>query len=328
MAKARAGRRRAVPAAAREAKIMRSALAHGKQSAAALLAGRGKVLAGGGGQSGLLIAEGDSWFDYPGDDILAILEDDFGYRIESVAHKGDTIEGMAYDGTQLKSLARAFEHVKQDGRTPRAILLSGGGNDIAGDEFAVLLNHAQSGLPPLNPRIVEGMLEERVRFAVGSVIGALTTLSQRLFARKAPILLHGYGYPVPDGRGFLGGFWKLPGPWLKPGFAGKGYEDLQRCCDILEDLINRFNALLKSIAGSQGFEHVTYVDLRPLLSNELPSAYKKSWTDELHPTDDGFELIAGKIDQAIRKVAPVAGARGPQALKRGRSGKALSGGRR
>ncbi len=284
---------------------MRAALSHGKESASAFLAKKGKALAAAGGRNGLLIAEGDSWFDYPGDNVLAILEDDFGYRVESVAHHGDTVESMAYDDTQLKKLARAFEHVRQDGRVPRAILLSGGGNDIAGDEFAVLLNHAKSGLSPLNPRVIEGILDERLRFAIGSVIAAVTELSERFFGKKTPVLIHGYGYPVPDGRGYLGGFWFLPGPWLKPGFSEKGYQDIQACCDILEDLINRFNRLLQSIAGSSGFKHVTYVDVRPLLSNDLPTAYKKSWDNELHPTDAGYARVAEKFDEAISQAAPL-----------------------
>lgn len=317
-------RRRAASPAARHAKVMRAALAHGKKSASAVLREKGKALAGGGGLSGLLICEGDSWFDYPGDDVLAILEDDYGYRVESVAHHGDTVEAMAYDQTQLKKLARAFEHVKQDGRVPRAILLSGGGNDIAGDEFAVLLNHAQSGLAPLNPRVVDGILGERLRFAIGSVIGAVTELSEQHFGKKTPVLIHGYAYPVPDGRGYLGGFWKLPGPWLKPGFSAKGYDDTQRCCDILEDLMNSFNKLLQSIAGSMGFEHVTYVDMRPLLSNDLPTAYKKSWDNELHPTDDGYALVAAKLDQAIIQVAPLAVAGGPKGPRMATSGRSPS----
>lgn len=313
--------RRRTPAAA-QAKIMRNGLSHGKAAAAAVLAGKGKGAMGGSGKSGLLIAEGDSWFDFPGDDVLAILENDFNYRIESVAHKGDTVEGIAYDPTQVRTLARAFEHVRQDGRVPRAILLSGGGNDIAGDEFAILLNHAQSQLTPLNMRIVEGVLDERLRFAIGSVIGAITTLSQSLFGKKIPVLMHGYGYPVPDGRGFLGGFWVLPGPWLKPGFVAKGYHDIRQCCTILEDLIDRFNGLLQSIAGSPGFEHITYVDMRPLLSNELPKLYKKSWTDELHPTDDGFKLVAEKLDQEINRVAPLPAApRGPQVARSSAAGR-------
>lgn len=270
-----------------------------------MLEQRRKTLAADGGRSGLLIAEGDSWFDYPGNDVLALLEDNYGYRVESVAHHGDTIESMAYDSTQLRKLARAFEHVQQDGRRPpRAILLSGGGNDIAGTEFAVFLNHAESGLPPLNPNVVEGIIDERLRFAVGSVIAAVTELSEKFFGTKIPVLLHGYGYPVPDGRGYLGGFWFLPGPWLRPGFSAKGYEDRQKCCEILEVLVDRFNALLRSIAGSNGFEHVAYVDVRSLLSNELPSVYRKSWDNELHPTEVGYALIAESFDRAIGKVAP------------------------
>jgi hypothetical protein len=157
------------------------------------------------------------------------------------------------------------------------------------------------------------------------VLAAVTELSERFFGTKIPVLVHGYGYPVPDGRGYLGGFWFLPGPWLRPGFSAKGYEDRKRCCEILEDLIDRFNELLASIAGSNGFEHVTYVDVRPLLSNELPTAYRKSWDNELHPTEIGYALIAEIFDRTISQVAPrlpIDGAsRVPRATTAGRSGK-------
>ena len=49
----------------------------------------------------MLVAEGDSWFDYPWQDVLRMLEDRHGYDVESVAHKGDRIEDMAYSGGQL-----------------------------------------------------------------------------------------------------------------------------------------------------------------------------------------------------------------------------------
>ncbi len=48
-----------------------------------------------------IVAEGDSWFDYPFDDVLRLLEDDYGYDIESVAHKGDKVESMAYGKGQF-----------------------------------------------------------------------------------------------------------------------------------------------------------------------------------------------------------------------------------
>ena len=50
--------------------------------------------------------------------MLERLEDRFDYRVESVAHKGDTVEEMAYDTTQLAKLARLFEKVKADSTTP------------------------------------------------------------------------------------------------------------------------------------------------------------------------------------------------------------------
>lgn len=303
--------------AARSARIMRGAAAHGRQRVDAILARKGKGVMSAAGARGVLVAEGDSWFDFPGDDVLAILEDDFGYRVESVAHKGDTAEGMAYDAAQLQSLTRLFEHIKQDNRVPRAILLSAGGNDVAGEEFALLLNHAASGLPPLNERIVEGVLEDRLRFAIGSIVATVTRLSEQLFGTRIPVLLHGYGNPVPDGRGFMGGFWVLPGPWLKPGFAAKGYDDMTANIAILENLIERFNGMLESIAGSAGLEHVSYVDLRDLLSNDLAD-YKRSWSDELHPTDAGFGHVARAFDQAIKDVSPEpkGPAKQPQAARR------------
>lgn len=46
---------------------------------------------------GVIVAEGDSWFDYPligKRDILDVLED-YGYQVESVADMGDTVESMA-----------------------------------------------------------------------------------------------------------------------------------------------------------------------------------------------------------------------------------------
>lgn len=253
---------------------------------------------------GLLIAEGDSWFDYPFVDVLDDLEDVFGYDVESVAHKGDTVEEMAYDVAQLAGLAKKFQKVSEDGgRVPRAILLSGGGNDVAGTEFPILLNHKQSGLSALNDSIVKGVLEERLLFAVVSLVSQATELSRRYFGgRVTPVLLHGYDYPVPDGRGYLGGFWVLPGPWLEPGFRQKGYGVMAQNCEIMVDLIDRFNAVLKSIPAQPGLGHVKYVDLRGTLSNQLAgNRYKDWWANELHPTEDGYRVVAAKFHDAIRR---------------------------
>jgi len=295
--------RRAGQRPGKKAPSLRAAIAQGRAQAHEVVRQRARrgLEEGPAGQNGLLIAEGDSWFDYPFYDVLEELEDRFGYRVESVAHKGDTVEGMAYDVGQLSKLAARFERLGRRGEMPRAIVLSGGGNDVAGDEFVVFLNHRISGLPPLNEGVVAGILEERLRFAVVSLISAVTELSRTYFQRVAPVLVHGYDYPVPDGRGYLGGFWVLPGPWLEPGFRRKGYADLPERCRIIADLMDRFNTMLRRLPAQPGLAHVKYVDLRGTLSSELAhNRYRKSWENELHPTRAGFEQVAQKFHDAIR----------------------------
>jgi hypothetical protein len=253
-----------------------------------------------GGSRGVLVAEGDSWFDYPFHDVLKELDDSFGWEIESVAHKGDTVESMAYDGGQLDEFVRAIERVVRRGQTPHGILLSGGGNDVAGDWFGMLLNHRSSPVYGLNPKIVEGVLETRVRVAYTTILSAVTATCEQLLGSKVPILLHGYDHPVPDGRGFLGGWGWLPGPWLEPGFREKGYENLDERINIARDLIEHFYTMLGEVIATTAFSHVKLVDLRGALSVDLvDDGYKDWWANELHPTHDGFAKVAALFDAKL-----------------------------
>jgi hypothetical protein len=246
----------------------------------------------------LLIAEGDSWFDYPFFDTLERLEDAFGFEIESVAHKGDTVEGMAYDESQTQTLARVFEKVAGRGGQPRAILLSGGGNDIAGDELAIMLNHAASGLPPINDSVVQGVIDVRLKTALLTVVSGVDGAVAALFQPRGAVLIHGYARPVPDGRGYLGGGWILPGRGSSPASRRRAtgrpgqlradrrpHRPLQRhAADPPGDARPRPRHLRRPPAG---------VGHRP------GGPYKKMWNDELHPTKPGFELVAGAFNKVI-----------------------------
>jgi lysophospholipase L1-like esterase len=244
---------------------------------------------------GTLIAEGDSWFDYPLNDVLSLLEDEHGYDVESVAHKGDRVEDMAFAPGQLLDFSRRLEKVLLRGTVPRAILLSGGGNDIAGTEFGMLLNHAASPIGGLNDDVVTGVIDKRAKISYTTILSAVSAISQQHLGRPLPILIHGYAFPVPDGRGFIGGFGPLPGPWLEPGFREKGFSDLRRNTAIMQTLIDRFNGMLQSVAAM--FAHVSFVDLRRTLSND--ARYKRDWANELHPTPSGFRLVAAKFAAAL-----------------------------
>ncbi|HET9317653.1 MAG TPA: hypothetical protein VFQ51_18820 [Vicinamibacteria bacterium] len=243
--------------------------------------------------TGLLIAEGDSWFDYPMNDVLSMLEDEHGYDVEAVAHKGDTLEDMAYGEGQFDDFVRLLEKLLRQGRVPDAILISGGGNDIAGDEFAILLNHALSGLPPVNADVVRGVIDVRLRNAYTFLLSGLAEVAQRYLSRPIRTLLHGYDYAIPDGRGFLGGWAFLPGPWLQPGLRQKGYQELTANKAILVSLMDTFNDMLKQVAATPAFGHVKYVDLRNTLTSG--AGYKNDWANELHPTKSGFRAVAAKI---------------------------------
>jgi hypothetical protein len=271
-----------------------------KKKAAQKLAA--KAVSGGApaGSRGVLVAEGDSWFDYPFYDVLQKLDDDFGWDIENVAHRGDSVESMAYDGGQLADFVRAIERVVRRGDVPHAILMSGGGNDVAGDSFAMLLNHRSSPVYGFNPAVLDGVIQTRIRVAYTTMLAAVTAACQSLLGATVPILLHGYDYPVPDGRGFLGGWGPLPGPWLEPGFREKGYDDLAERVAIAHNLIDRLYAMLAAVVALPAFAHVRVVDLRNTLSTDLASnRYRAWWGNELHPTQQGFSKVAGLFDARL-----------------------------
>ncbi len=246
--------------------------------------------------AGNLLALGDSWFDYPFYDVIKKLEDDHGYTIQSTAKAGDPIESMAYHGGQLDNFARALEKFTSQGIVPRAVLLSGGGDDIAGKEFGMLLNNAYSKISGWAPDIVNYLINERISLAFQTILTTVTSICEPVVKGKIPILVHGYDYPVPDGRGFLGGWLFLPGPWLQPGFQEKLFDDLPTTINFMRQVIDQFNQMLQALVALPAFGNVRYVDLRKTLSTDLTNdAYKAWWGNELHPTEQGFEAVADKF---------------------------------
>jgi hypothetical protein len=190
-----------------------------------------------------VVAEGDSWFDYPpGDeanrrDVLKWLENQTvhnepggprAYMVESVAAPGDRLEEMAYGGPQHPQLAELEGLIGKD-PPPTAVLLSGGGIDLvavdgvgdeepAGTAFGMLLNHARSavvlaGQNELNESVVTGVIDQRLRDAYVTILRKVTEFSKHWHGKPLPILVHGYDYPVPDGSLQI----------LAPGFVAKGY---------------------------------------------------------------------------------------------------------
>ena len=245
------------------------------------------------GSNGILVAEGDSWFDYPVHDVLERLEDQHGFRVESVAHSGDWIEDMAYNPAQGAALMRTLTRLRDDGKTPRAILLSGGGNDLVGDGFGALINHASSGLPALNAGIVSGLINERLLYAYGCVIGRVNQMTQALFPNPVPIVVHGYGHAVPTGEDFSAASGSSPAPGCGPVSTRKGTRRFPPNTGVVATLIDLFNTMLQSLPTFPNIQNVTYLDLRAVLKNTVAGdVYQQDWANEIHPTTSGYAAVA------------------------------------
>jgi hypothetical protein len=259
--------------------------------------------------AGYLLAVGDSWFDYPIEDVLTKLEDNYGYNIESTAHRGDPIETMVSHVGQLDKFARCMDKIRSFGANPKAILISGGGDDIAGEEFGMLINNIDLHIGAWNEQAVAGVIDTRIAAAYRMMFASLNAICQQDVNRTFPILVHGYDHPVPDGRGFLGGWGPLPGPWLKPGFDEKLYNDLGATTQLMAALIDRFNTMLQNLVKEPGVGEVHYVDLRGTLSN-ASNNYRDFWANELHPTggeligggSDGFKAVAAKFQAVLSQL--------------------------
>lgn len=179
--------------------------------------------------------------------------------------------------------------------------MSGGGDDIAGNEFGMLLNSAASNIRGWNKEIVDGVINDRIVNAYVTLLSFTNGVRQQKLGKTLPILVHGHNYPVPDGRGFLGGWFFLPGPWLEPGFREKLFPVLAENVTLMQDIIDRFNEMLTGLVNQPAFANVRFVDLRGTLSTD-PANYKDWWGNELHPSENGFSAVTDKFASELSKL--------------------------
>lgn len=257
-----------------------------------------------------MLAQGDSWFNYwIGKDILYWLKNDYGHNIDNIAVAGSTLNDEVYgpvphdllDFRQTNApsrLAELVDRIQSD--KPQALLLSAGGNDIAGDEFFSFVNNSKSGLASVNTGVLSGVLNPTFIKAyedmIEAALGAASTAGI-----KMPIFTHGYDYPWPDGRGIL---WirGLIGPWFDNTFNAKNFPndsfaDLKARRDIVSQFIDALNAMLKSLE-SKFPGRVFHIDARNTLKET--TSYRDEWANELHPTDIGFQKIAKVFNDVIQ----------------------------
>ena len=263
-----------------------------------------------------LLAQGDSWFDYPpGTDLIDCLHDKHGHTITNIAVAGSTLNDEAYGPVPrelfglptgpLQSddpdrITELVHHIQQGSKQGpfQALLLSAAGNDIAGDEFFSFINNARSGLSQINQEVLDGVVNGTFKAAYEYLITTALAAAKDM-GIIMPIFTHGYDYPWPDGRAvfsFLG--WKV-GPWFDPTFNQKNYPnasaaDLKVRYKIVAQFIDSLNSMLEGLA-QQYSGQVFHVNLTGTLESSA------DWANELHPANSGFSALADKIDADLQK---------------------------
>lgn len=244
----------------------------------------------------VMLSAGDSWFDYPlsgnapsfsSTDIIAQMSSKgvVNPLIMNVAHRGDaTTEELSLPKQQrmIRELTNSENWV--NGK-PDAILFSGGGDDIAGNQFCIFLDYAVPGAKGLN--------SARFSKALGMVEASYLDLFafRDRYAQGVPIFGHTYDFAIPNGRAPI-----CAGPWLKPSFDFAGWTDLTVNTNIVKEALTAFKIMLQRLAADPK-NNFNLIDVQGLLSAD-------DWANELHPSAEGFAKVADQFTITLRKSFP------------------------
>ena len=257
-----------------------------------------------------ILCVGDSWFQYPlkryGD-----LQTGVSSRLSGVAESlDDSYPGR--DADEIPGLIGRWRGIASDlgGRLDRPfdlILVSLGGNDVIGKDFAPSLKRIHDASPriawpwaPTMRAVVHDHIRlDRLKFAFDRIDAAyrlLRTLRDD-FAPGATLMSHTYADVMPMNRAyqFLG---MRSGPWLWQPMSDVGLVDPAKQRELARWLLASFAGLLRSLAAERpGFF---------VLDTRLELSGAAHWDNEIHPTRQGFsDLVTRHWMPAVRRALRV-----------------------
>ncbi|WP_295123019.1 caspase family protein [uncultured Chitinophaga sp.] len=228
-----------------------------------------------------IVAEGDSWFQYP-----ILVQDTLDhlykvYAIRSFAEAGDTMENYMKDREYLDAIKDEEVDI---------FLVSGGGNDILGSQFEGFLRDT----PEAGEDTPKKYLKPEFFTKLQQLEDWYVEMFRELLIRYPDlhIISQSYDYIIPiDTVQF-----PKTTSWLGQYMIKKKIEDQAERERVIAFIVDRFNEHLKR-ALDKFPQNTSYVDARKLVDRD-------SWFDEIHPTNEGFSLVADKFVDAIRKGRP------------------------
>lgn len=229
-----------------------------------------------------LVAEGDSWFQFP---LLVreIIDHLSGvYPVYCLSAAGDTLRNM----WQTPELLAGIE-----AQRPTIFLMSAGGNDVLGEQFRDFLETTFNDHPAPRRYLKDKLLEE-----LDFLQDIYRTIFQTL-ARQHPalqVIIHGYDYIIPVDT--------VAEPnrqsWLGKYMIERGIEPQSEREAVIQCILNEFNKRQKAVAAE--FPNVSYIDLRGTIKRT--ERIEDYWHDEIHPNDKGFQSVAAKFAQRINQL--------------------------
>lgn len=227
----------------------------------------------------LILSEGDSWFQHP---LLIDIIDHLAhhYNIYGVGDAGGELADYLSSGDLQRALAELKANHITESRPLKYFLLSGGGNDIIGQEMKQFLrdgfdaqlasNHPKHYLLP--------SFEEKVN--------ELMTYIQDIciyFQNHSPqtqVLMHTYDYIIPQ----------LGTGWVGKHMKNAGITAANERQKLLNHMMNTYHDALQQL--SEQFPNFQVVDLRSTLKDY-------HWFDEIHPSSVGFGMVAEKVREVM-----------------------------
>lgn len=239
----------------------------------------------------IMVADGDSWFDYP---LPLVGHTDVADSVKSQATLMPGMMKLAHYGDATTTLMgvtkrqRLVDYLDDQSHGPiDVIMFSGGGNDLVGDQFRFWLeNAADVGNDPAKG--VNGDLLNDILGVVNSAYRELIRIRND-HAEDATILVHAYDFAIPTNVGAC----PFAGPWLHPSLAEQGWPDVVQGQEIVKAILIAFREMLNDLSSKN--KDVVLVNTQGTLS-------AGDWANELHPKPEGFRKIAGQFLTALRQI--------------------------
>lgn len=218
-----------------------------------------------------VLAEGDSWFQYPLKlkDIIDHLMDDPNIAVRCYSAAGDVLSNMVENPEFLDGIQ--YED-------PDYFLISGGGNDlIAGEGLRRLLHPYDPEKAPrdyFNDAYFDYL--SRVEFLYREVLALIHGESSRV-----KVICHGYDYAIPN-----------DGTWLGNPMNELGIENRDLQFQIMRAVVDDINGVIGRVAGQWDGGETNVLDLRGIIPED-------GWYDEFHPTSEHYASLAERYRGVI-----------------------------